>query len=495
VTTRIPDAVIAAFRSQPWAISPAGLQRSIAVVSRLPVPPEALNPTALPARAGLELDNSRTVTVRDGVATIPVRGTLTRYAGFFSRISGGTSYGALAQDFQTALDSPNVRAILWLFDSPGGEVNGMAELGAQIHGARGTKPIVAYAGGELCSAAYLLASACDEIVGGTMAIAGCLGVRMSWTDTRAADAELGYVDYEWVSSETPKKALDPATEEGRARVQAMVDALADVMLTDVGTYRDIPREDVAERYGAGEVFVGAAAQKHGLIDRLGSYEALHTELAAAGRPSVYVPRWFARREELAAAASSSSQESTMATTTAATAGGGTTPPAAAGPAPSPAGSGGADTPTANAAAASAAAGADAQLEARLGAAREEGRVAGHAAGLAEGRTAGADAEHARMQGVLAFANRGSLTTIQACLADRACTPEAAAARILAEDTSAAAHHLAGLAASEQTIADLGGPPAPNAKGAATTGQDADAAAARRTLETFAALNPNRVAKR
>jgi hypothetical protein len=51
-----------------------------------------ISPEALEAARGEALKNTHAVTVRDGVATIPVAGPMFRYASFFTRISGATAY-------------------------------------------------------------------------------------------------------------------------------------------------------------------------------------------------------------------------------------------------------------------------------------------------------------------------------------------------------------------------------------------------------------------
>ncbi len=49
-------------------------------------------PEALEARPGCPLDAAQRVTVRRGVAVLPVTGPLFRYAGMFTRVSRATSY-------------------------------------------------------------------------------------------------------------------------------------------------------------------------------------------------------------------------------------------------------------------------------------------------------------------------------------------------------------------------------------------------------------------
>ncbi|MEE4465088.1 S49 family peptidase, partial [Azotobacter chroococcum] len=167
--------------SRPWLMLPDALDTLMAIADRQG------DPEALEARLGKPLDNTRAVSLRDGVAVIPVTGPIMRYANLFTRISGATSTQELATDLQAALDDPKVRAIVLNVDSPGGEATGINELADMIHAARGRKPIKAYVGGTGASAAYWIASAADEVVVDDTALLGSIGVVVEVAIRKEAD--------------------------------------------------------------------------------------------------------------------------------------------------------------------------------------------------------------------------------------------------------------------------------------------------------------------
>lgn len=281
----------------PWAIRREALTVICNIARRHNDKPEAVA-----ADLGRPLSNTRAVTVRNGVASIPVNGPLFRYANLFSEISGATSYEDLATDFTAAIRDDGVRAILLAIDSPGGEVNGCHEMANLIFQARGKKPIVAYIGGVGASAAYWLASACDKVIVSETALAGNLGVLMSVTDTSEAISEDGTREIEFVSSQTPNKVLDPGTKSGQARIQSICDKLAAVFLADVAKFRGVALGVVEKDFGRGDVMVGADAVRAGLADSVGMYETTHAKLAANGESSpalVTSPRRAAAPEFLA----------------------------------------------------------------------------------------------------------------------------------------------------------------------------------------------------
>lgn len=259
--------------SRPWLIQRDALETILAIADRCG------NPEALQTRMGRPLDNARTVTMRDGVAVIPVTGPIFRYANLFTEISGATATGVLATDIQLALDNPYVRGIVLEIDSPGGEATGINELAKLIASARGRKRIVAYGGGSIASGSYWLGSAAESLVVDDTAVLGSIGVVMSYLDTSERDSKSGVRRVEIVSSQSPDKRVDPNTESGRAKVQATVDALAHVFVASVARNRGVSEETVLKDFGQGGVLVGAAAVTAGMADRIGSLESVIAELA------------------------------------------------------------------------------------------------------------------------------------------------------------------------------------------------------------------------
>src|SRR5205085_2845387 len=110
--------------SVPWAITPDALERILTVAARPLDERRSADLEALAAQIGRPLDNARTVTVRDGVATVPVTGPIFRRADLFTRISGAASAETLAREIRAAIDDSTVRAVILEIDSPGGEVAG-----------------------------------------------------------------------------------------------------------------------------------------------------------------------------------------------------------------------------------------------------------------------------------------------------------------------------------------------------------------------------------
>jgi len=258
-----------------WAIETNHLDIMIGIADRTYSNMEAVLTTPTERR------QSGAVNVRDGVAVINVFGPIFPHADLFTDISGATSVETLALRFGEALNAPDVKAIVLNVDSPGGNIVGINEFAKKIYEARGKKPIVAYTGGYCASAAYWIASAADRIVADDTAFLGSIGVVAAWTDDSEARKKQGIIDYEVVSSQSPDKRQDPNSAEGRAKLQAELDALADIFLESVARNRNSKPKQVSEKFGKGGILITEEAIRVGMADEVGSLEGVIAELSEA----------------------------------------------------------------------------------------------------------------------------------------------------------------------------------------------------------------------
>ncbi|HEX7082031.1 MAG TPA: S49 family peptidase [Gammaproteobacteria bacterium] len=245
---------------------------------RLAEPPAPL--TAFMTRRGIVHHvGSQLAGVIDGVGVLPV----------FGPVLFRQRWQAIAADFGALLDDDAIKAIILDVDSPGGLLTGTQEFADLVHGARGRKPIIAFAGGWAASAAYWVASAADQVVIAETGEAGSIGVAALYVDFKRALEGAGIRTVEVISSQSPKKRVDPTTEEGRALLQRRVDDQAAVFVSRVARFRGVDETTVLERFGQGDMLVGRNAVRAGLADRIGSFESLLTELGATARSSRRAP--------------------------------------------------------------------------------------------------------------------------------------------------------------------------------------------------------------
>lgn len=195
----------------------------------------------------------------NGVAMIPVEGTLVHKSGWVGAYSGMTGYDGLAAQLRQAMADPDVKAIWLDIDSPGGEVSGCFDLVDEIFAsnkANGGKPIWSFINEQATSAAYALASAADKIFMPRTGIAGSIGVYVLFVDETNALTKEG-LKVEFIRSGTNKAretGYEPLADDRREKLQARVDADRRLFARTVARNRAMSIKSVldteADWYGA-----------------------------------------------------------------------------------------------------------------------------------------------------------------------------------------------------------------------------------------------------
>lgn len=224
--------------------------------------------------------SERGYVVSDGVAVIRVHGALVHR----SRIEGASTYllgyNEIAGDIEDAMANDDVHAVLLSLDSPGGEVQGAFELAERIRDLRGKKPLHAIADGMAASAAYLAASAADEIAITRTGYAGSIGVVMRHVDMSAALAQDGIrVTHIFAGAhKIDGNPYEPLPATVRADLQAEIDSLYDMFVQAVANARRLDAEAV--RKTQAQTYRGPAALAASLADRISTTDQMISELAA-----------------------------------------------------------------------------------------------------------------------------------------------------------------------------------------------------------------------
>lgn len=225
----------------------------------------------------------RAYEVVEGVAIIPVTGTLVQKLGTLKPYSGMTGYDGLRANLSMALADDAVRAVVLDIDSPGGEVAGCFDLADSIYRARGSKPIWSILTESAYSAAYALASACDRIVvprtGGTGSVGViCMHVDMSKA-LGAAGVNVTLIHY----GDRKADGADskPLSDEALSRYQSDVDAMGELFVKTVARNRGLSVKAV--RATQATTFLGAAGVEIGFADAVQAPdEAFRSLLAELG---------------------------------------------------------------------------------------------------------------------------------------------------------------------------------------------------------------------
>jgi len=167
-----------------------------------------------------------------------------------------------------ATEDPEIDAIVIDVDSPGGTVTGVPEAAEAIERAATEKPVIAYTGGMMASAAYWISASADAIVAAPSADVGSIGVYTAFLD-RTRQFEQEGIDVELFKHGKFKAMGMPGvalTDEQRALIQEGVDEIAGWFKGFVQQSRPGVSTDAME----GQTFLGKNAVAVGLVDALGS---------------------------------------------------------------------------------------------------------------------------------------------------------------------------------------------------------------------------------
>ena len=245
---------------------------------------------ATPPPANVDAGMSGGLQVQEGIAVLPILGTLVRRASYIGAASGLTSYHDIEAMAEQAFADPQVRAVLLEIDSSGGEAGGVFDLAQRLRALSQTsgKPLWAIADEAALSAAYAIASAADRIWLTRTAEVGSIGVVAVHVDESVADAKAG-LNYTFLHAGAHK--IDghphaPLPAPVAADIQADIDQLHDQFIALVAGFRCLTPEAIRDTEA--RVYRGEAALQAGLADQIGTraeaITALQRQLAmSAGR--------------------------------------------------------------------------------------------------------------------------------------------------------------------------------------------------------------------
>lgn len=199
----------------------------------------------------------------EGIAVIDISGVITRHSerGIWGeRLTQGQD--EILRAVAAAQDDPEVRALFFRINSPGGVVAGTKELADAI--AAGPKPAGAYADGQATSAAFWLASATGRIYAPATAMLGSVGVISEVVSLSGYLRRQG-IDVQLLAAGKWKTAghrAEPLDEDRRAYLQQHVDAMHAIFRDDVARHLGIEQSPA---WTDAQIFLAPAALRLGLI--------------------------------------------------------------------------------------------------------------------------------------------------------------------------------------------------------------------------------------
>lgn len=203
------------------------------------------------------------------VKVIPIKGAITKE-------NPPCSYGLQTKInwLKEAEQDARISAVVLDIDSPGGDARFLETFTNQIKSM--TKPVIAQVNGLAASAAYWIASACDEIYATERGdMIGSIGVMVTVVDWESMYKKEGIKIHEIYASQSSAKneTYRAATEGDYSPMrERLLDPLADDFIEHVRQHRTVTDEMAF----AGRVYMSGEALSIGLIDGIKSFDEIVT---------------------------------------------------------------------------------------------------------------------------------------------------------------------------------------------------------------------------
>lgn len=222
--------------------------------------------------------------IENGIAVLPVSGTLVHKFGYVQPRSGMTGYDGIVTRLQAAVADPSVKGILLDIDSPGGEVAGAFDTADLIARMRSEKPVWSLASDMACSAGYLLASACSNRLITQTGIVGSIGVVVAHRSIEKMLEDVG-IDITLIYSGAHKVDGNPyekLPDDVKAEIQANLDENRGMFANKVAGYTGLSVKAVMATEAA--TYEGNEAIKIGLANQIVNYADAVSVMAEALKP-------------------------------------------------------------------------------------------------------------------------------------------------------------------------------------------------------------------
>jgi capsid assembly protease len=274
---------ISEFNKTAWAVLP---ERLVEMSKMVELAENGIELTADEKAERLALRGGRPNMAGGAVAVLPLVGPISHRSNFFTEFFGGASVEGFKKQFRQALNDDAVNSIVIDIDSPGGSVDGVAELADEIFHARAKgKKIIAVANAMAASAAFWIGTAAEEFIVTPSGEVGSVGVFSLHLDHSELLAKEG-IKPTFISAGKFKvegNPFEPLSDEARAAIQADINIYYDQFVKALARNRGTSVSDVKANFGQGRTLLAKDAVKAGMVDRVATLDAVIGKLA--GRKS------------------------------------------------------------------------------------------------------------------------------------------------------------------------------------------------------------------
>jgi len=227
------------------------------------------------------------------VALIYGVGTVQRGGGEDNPLSDEVVFSSerIGKAFRDAVKDPEVKAILFRIDSPGGSYTAADAVWREVVNARAAgKPVIVSMGDLAASGGYFAAMPADRIIAQPGTITGSIGVFSGKFVMAELWKKLG-VNWDEIhmgQNANMWSSNQPFTQAGWDRLNFILDRIYGDFTTKAERARNITPEQM-DKLARGRIWPGELAQKNGLVDEVGGYATAFADIRKLARLPSQMP--------------------------------------------------------------------------------------------------------------------------------------------------------------------------------------------------------------
>jgi protease-4 len=228
---------------------------------------------------------------KDKIVRIDLEGMIASGASGSVFAEVGMNVESVKRALEQAVADKNVKALVLMVNSPGGEVTASDSLYHAIKQAAAKKPVVVYMDSMAASGGYYLSCGATKIVANETTLTGSIGVIIQTLNYSQTFGKVGLETVTFASGKF-KDTLSgsrPMRDDEKAYIQALVMQMYDKFVGIVASSRKLDKETLKSTIADGRVLTGNDALASKLVDQLGYIEdayALAKKLGGAADATV-----------------------------------------------------------------------------------------------------------------------------------------------------------------------------------------------------------------
>jgi len=204
---------------------------------------------------------------KGNIAVLNIEGVLVPKASWLDTLCGFVSTLELHQQFNALVEDRTVDRIVLYLDSPGGNSIGIPEFAESVFQARKAKEIVAYTDVYMCSAAYWIGSAAEQLIATPSSMIGSIGTYISLIKEKQESQDFDIHIIQAGDNKLFGSPDTPLTDDEVAYFQEKVNRNYEIFTDAVAQYRNTTQEEVKNTKAS---YYSSADAPEWMYDELGN---------------------------------------------------------------------------------------------------------------------------------------------------------------------------------------------------------------------------------